>query len=139
MPENEGRQALSATKAGAHKFLQMGVHYILPLVTFFVGAFSGIGTWGGVNALESFAEGHVTGSQGWGVIHLASAGFYGGMFGAIGYGFWHLDGHVIMEAVGRGFGGYFFGVAVSYLIWAVGNTSASDGLIDNLVADMKGL
>jgi hypothetical protein len=139
MPD-EGKAALSATKGAAHKFINMAVTYLLPLGTFFVGVFTGLATWGGVNALyDAFGSRIPDKTNGGAPARWIGAGLYGGIFGATGYAFWSLDQGTIGRAVGRGFGGYFFGVAVSYLMGAVDNSSTPDGLIDELIAGLKGL
>jgi hypothetical protein len=136
MAENEGRQALSAGKSAAHKFLNMFVMYLLPLGTFMVGLFTGVATWGGQNVVWNAltANSDIQNQHG-----LISGALFGGIFGIAGYGFWQIDGGTIGKAVGRGFGGYFFGVAVSYGLYAIHPEGVPDGLIDNLVADLKGL
>ena len=137
MAENEGRSALGAGKATAHKFIDLLIKYLLPLGTFFVGVFTGTSTWGGFNAVW-----HATASSSdiQSRSNLISGGLFGGIFGLTGYAFWSIDGGKIGTAVGRGFGGYFWGVAVSYLIAAVSPSEArSDGLFDELVAGLMGI
>jgi hypothetical protein len=139
MAESEGKQALSATKAAGHKLIDLVVTYLLPIATFFVGLFSGYQTWGGINAVGSAMNqlGSDVGKTA--AYRLVSAGLFGGVFGAVGYGFWQLDGHMILKGVGRGLGGYFYGVALSYLLFVFVGGSSPDGLIDNLIADIQGL
>jgi hypothetical protein len=134
----EGSQSIAATKAAAGKFIDLLVKYLLPIATFFVGAFSGANTWGGIRALGSLVSSTKLPAQE-AITIWAGAGLFGGMFAAVGYGFWHLDGHRILSAVGRGFGGYFYGTAVSYLILAIGNGSLPSGLIDDLVSGIQEL
>jgi hypothetical protein len=137
MAESEGKAAIHATEAGARKFVDMLVKYLLPIATFFVGAFTGASTWGGIRSFGSLvSQAKVPDSEK--VTIWAGAGLFGGMFAAVGYGFWSLDGHLILRAVGRGFGGYFIGVAVSYLLMALGNAALPSGLIDQLVAGIQG-
>lgn len=134
----EGAQAVQATKKVAMKGLELVTDYLLPIATVFVGVFTGAETWGGLNALGaavSQASDQINPS----FIRLAGAGLFGGMFAGVGYGFWHLDGHMILKAAGRAIGGYFIGVALSYLLVALQQKSVGDGLIDNLIADVKGL
>jgi hypothetical protein len=139
MAENEGKSTMAATKKVAHKFLDMLVEYLVPIAAVFVGLFTGRDTWGGNNAMYDAlsANADIQKASNW-----VSAGVFGGMFGAVGYGFWtlgHEDG-LILKGVGRGVGAYFFGVSLSYLLVALEtSTEESDGIIDDLIADIKGL
>jgi hypothetical protein len=139
MAENEGRAALGAGKSATNKFLHLGLEYLLPIATFFVGLFTGLDTWGGVNAIWD-ALGGVNSTLQNDAAWPASVALFGGVFGVTGYAFWGMgSGGMVYTAVGRGLGGYFFGVALSYLVAWVGHKSVSDGLIDELVAGVRGL
>lgn len=129
---------MGAAKSAAHKLIDMLVQYLLPIASFFVGAFTGAQTWGGIRSLNSLVQQTKAPSQE-AITIWGGAALFGGMFAAVGYGFWHLDGHLILKAVGRGFGGYFLGVAASYLFLALGNGAMPSGLIDQLVAGIGGI
>lgn len=140
MAETEARAGISATKGVAHKFIDLFLDYLVPLATFFLGVFTGVSTWGGVNSLWSVLNAGSTdlgNAAGWPV----SAALFGGIFGITGAAFWKLgrEHGMIYRGVGRAFGGYFIGTALSYLLAWFTNKPVADGLIDELVGAIRGV
>jgi hypothetical protein len=141
MPENEGKSVLHAGKRGAHEFINVLVEYLLPIATFFTGLFTGVATWGGPNVVWNALNNPASGGKLHGYAGLVDLALFGGVFGSVGYGFWQLGHHdgLAMKALGRGFGGYFFGVAVGYIVFGIAPSSTPDGLIDELVYGLNGM